>query len=227
MSENARAEESFNTEPDDSRTLNLVKGALELIETLFKNSKNLQDTYGLKPLESSEPNGENGENRQIDRFLSTPALNRIKQWAKRHRKNNNDEVTLNLFTKTKWAIYDKAKFGILVEDIRALVTGLYEILPVPNRERDKIVVGDIKSLWPDIRGLKQVEAASEDAYPSWSEAASVIIMASEIGSSLSSAIPDQALIQERMQESAQLTLFPEEEGVLVRSCITSISLTRT
>lgn len=51
ISESACLEESLNGELNYSRILNLVKGALGLIESLFKNSNKLQDTWGLKAVE--------------------------------------------------------------------------------------------------------------------------------------------------------------------------------
>ena len=70
----------------------------------------------------------------------------------------------------------------MVKDIRDLVTGLHDILPVPNKERDRIVLDDMKSLLPDTGRLKQFELACEYLYPSWSEAASLIVLVSEMGS---------------------------------------------
>jgi hypothetical protein len=98
-----------------------------------------------------------------------------------------------------------------VKDIRELVTSLYEILPVPNKERDRMVLDDMRSLLPDTTRLKQVELASEDLYTTWSEAASLIVLASEMGSVTPANLPNGTHIREHIRESAE-TAEPPEQG---------------
>ncbi|KAH7276266.1 hypothetical protein B0J15DRAFT_458384 [Fusarium solani] len=91
-------------------------------------------------------------------------------------------TTHRVLAKTQWAIQDKDKFAALVNHVRDLVTGLYDVLPIPLGHEDKLVTEDIRSLLPDTRRLRQVEIASKDVYPAWSEAASVVASISEMGS---------------------------------------------
>jgi hypothetical protein len=180
--------DSQSSGPDNNKHL-LVEDALTLIAELFKNSTVLHDKYGVS---------QNGEQSDVEvegksRFLSTAALKRFKSRFK-----NRDTLTNGTdlvprqpgaAAKTRWAVYDKSKFEVLIKDIRDLVTGLYEILPVPNKERDRLVLDDMRSLLPDTEQLKQVELASEDLYVAWSEAASIMILASEAGSVSAVAVP--------------------------------------
>jgi len=195
---------------DDSPTLKLVKSALGLIESLFKDSKALYDKYGVKQITS------NGEPEQVEtkeKFISTAALRRIKRkWKRDHLINGtgHSETRSGLAARTKWAIYDKTKFEVMVKDIRDLVTGLHDILPVPNKERDRIVLDDMKSLLPDTGRLKQFELASEDLYPSWSEAASLIVLVSEMGS-VAPNIPNRTQIQDFVKESTENIKSAEKE----------------
>jgi hypothetical protein len=109
----------------------------------------------------------------------------------------------DLAARTRWAVFDKSKFEVLVKDIRELVTSLYEILPVPNKERDRMVLEDMRSLLPDTDRLKQVELASEGLYAAWSEAASLMVLASETGSiateSLSNEVPIHRFVRETIE----------------------------
>jgi hypothetical protein len=191
--------------------LKLVKDALNLIEALFKDSRTLYDKYGVKQL---EPNNEHGQVEVREKFISTAAL-------KRFRRRGKTEITMvdctdhstsrpGLAARTKWAIYDKSKFEVLVKDIREFVTSLYEILPVPNKERDRMVLDDMRSLLPDTRRLKQVELASDDLYTTWSEAASLIVLASEVGSVAPAGLPNGTQIQEFVRESAETAAPPEQ-----------------
>lgn len=60
--------------------------------------------------------------------------------------------------------------------------GLYDVLPVPVKEQNRMVVEDIKSLLLDIGRLEQLEITSEEVYPAWPEAASMIVAVSEVAS---------------------------------------------
>lgn len=209
--------------PDNWTTdnLNLVKDALTLIEALFKDSRALYDKYGVKQLEPTASRERRGraknEPRQVEaagKFISTAAL-------KRFRRRSKTEITMvdgtdhsasrpGLTMRTKWAISDKSKFEVLVRDIREFVTSLYDILPVPNKESDRMVLDDMRSLLPDTSRLKQIELASEDLYTTWSEAASLIVLASEMGSVAPASLLNGPQIQEFVRESAETAASPEQ-----------------
>src|SRR5271169_4600629 len=129
--------------------LKLVMDALNLIEALFKDSRALCDKYGVKQL---EPNNEHGQVEVSEKFISTAALKRFRRRGKTEvimvDSTDHSASRPGLATRPKWAIYDKAKFEVLVKDIREFVTSLYEILPVPNKERDRMVLDDMRSLLP-------------------------------------------------------------------------------
>jgi hypothetical protein len=169
------ADEGRNPELDFPPKANLIKRSLESIQSLFEDSKKLQTEYGLRALD-----GPCLKERKL-KFPSSSGLNRFRRSYTKPSKGASSPNQPSILSKTRWAIYDKAKFVDLISDIRDLVNGLYNVLPVSNKKRDKIVFKDIRSLLPDIARLKLVETASEEAYPTWSEAASLMIIASEAG----------------------------------------------
>ena len=168
-------EEGRNCELDNPQKADLIKRSLESIQSLFKNSERLQTKYGVQALNTPSSGG------PTPKFPGSFGLSRFRKSYKRLNKSTEGEKTLSVLSKTKWAIHDKGKFEILISDIRDLVNGLYHTLPVSNKERDMVAFKDIKCLLPDLTRLKLVELASEDVYPTWSQAASVMIMASEPG----------------------------------------------
>ncbi|KAE9362631.1 hypothetical protein N431DRAFT_490391 [Stipitochalara longipes BDJ] len=153
----------------------LIKRSLKSIQALFEDGKKLQSDYGLRAVNDLDP-------KKLDsKFPSSSGMNRFRRSYTKLRNQAGSQSQPSILTKTKWAIHDKAKFVLLISDIRDLVSGLYNILPVSNKERDKIAFKDLRSLLPDIGRLKLVETASEEEYPTWSEAASLMIIASETG----------------------------------------------
>src|SRR5439155_16301543 len=77
-------------------------------------------------------------------------------------------------------IHDKTKFEGLIHDLRDLIDGLNQVLPVKKEMQDQIVKDDIRSIL-DLSKLRLVESACEGTYTAWSETASKVIAATEIG----------------------------------------------
>lgn len=160
----------------------LIERGLISIQSLFGDSKNLQERYGVQSIDENYLEAAN------PKFLSTSGLRSFRKSFSRFSKTSDSKNTPSVLSKTRWAIYDKAKFMVLLSDIKALVDGLYQILPVSNKVRDKIVFKAMKSLVPDFKRLRLVELASEDNYPTWSETANLLAEASETGT-----IPDRSV----------------------------------
>ncbi|EPE30419.1 hypothetical protein GLAREA_03386 [Glarea lozoyensis ATCC 20868] len=199
--------DSQSSGPDNKKRL-LVENALTLIAELFKNTRYCtinMDTAALKRFKTRFKNRDTLTN-GTDLVPSQPGA----------------------AAKIRWAVYDKNKFEVLIKDIRDLVTGLYEILPVPNKERDRLVLDDMRSLLPDTEQLKQVEIASEDLYVAWSEAASIMILASEAGSVSAAAVPvmdhpqSQAFVRQESGEREQFAELNKQLGSVAHTkfCMT-------
>jgi hypothetical protein len=167
--------DDHNPRLDNQQKTDLVKRGLESIQSLFANSNRLQTDYGVHHIDKPSIT------ESTPKFPGSFGLTRFRKSLLLPNKGSDSEKKPSVLLRTKWAIHDKAKFETLISDIRDLVNGIYNILPVSNKERDKIAFKDIKALLPDLRRLKQLEFASEAIYPTWSEAASIMIMASESG----------------------------------------------
>jgi hypothetical protein len=83
-------------------------------------------------------------------FPSSSALRRLHWPQKRPKPQGETTQKLSFLKKTRWAINDKSKFESLIRDVRDLVDGLYAILPVSDKERDRTSIQDIVSLLPDL-----------------------------------------------------------------------------
>ncbi|KAK4212181.1 prion-inhibition and propagation-domain-containing protein [Rhypophila decipiens] len=188
--------------------------ALGLINALFSDGERLKSQYGVKLLEDDQKS--NNASGPKEKYVTTSALKRISKWINVQNALKANESSMkkpSLIGKTKWAIQDKAKFEALTRDIWELVSGLYDVLSVPDKERNRVALDDIQELLPDIGRLKQVEAASENIYPAWSEAASVIVLASEMGSLWSASASNHRHIQQAVQQTMDAQESEDEQGM--------------
>jgi len=167
--------EGRNLELDVQAKSRLVKRGLEAIRLLFENGRKLQEQYGLRASESLDGKGKK------QRLLSSSSLNRFRRSYKELQSRTGEQSQPGVVLKTMWAVHDKAKFVVLISDIKDLVDDLYKFIPVTNKARDRIIFRDMRALLPDLRTLRLVEKASEETYPTWSETASLMILASESG----------------------------------------------
>ncbi|KAF5253541.1 hypothetical protein FANTH_1612 [Fusarium anthophilum] len=108
-----------------------------------------------------------------------------------------------LVKKTVWAINDKAKFNELVVQLRKIVESLYRVLPVPPEERYAVAVQDIGAIAGDLKMLEDFEVASQERYPEWSSAASVM---REAGSRTSQSVSRVGDDDKPLGRSVQLEL---------------------
>jgi hypothetical protein len=176
--------EGRNPKLDEPSNVSRITKALELLKALFESKDSLETKYGLIAMPSDS---QTAKPETQGKFITSAALKRF--WTLKSSpgsrisaKAASGSTTHRVLAKTQWAIQDKDKFAALVNHVRDLVTGLYDVLPIPLGHEDKLVTEDIRSLLPDTRRLRQVEIASKDVYPAWSEAASVVASISEMGS---------------------------------------------
>lgn len=176
-------------ELDDLGAAELVKlkRYLEQIEFLLTDADKLQNEYGLQMGMAAPGSGslapQSGSRSKIQslQMLSSNSMNLFKTSYKRFWvQNMSEKCKPSKISRTKWAIHDQSKFERLVSDLRGLVDGLFNILPVTQAVQDKIIKEDISSIL-DLSKLRLVQAACTRTYSPWSDIASAIIEASEIG----------------------------------------------
>ncbi|KAL8791869.1 MAG: hypothetical protein Q9195_005531 [Heterodermia aff. obscurata] len=146
----------------------LTKRCLANIKNLLGDTEALKSRYGVRPVSSHDQNFER----------SGVSANALKRFRLRFGRPSREHSVLN---RTRWAIHDAPKFQSLVSDLRDLIDGLTRQVPVPQDRLDQKVQDDIASMVDNISGLRLLQEACENQYPTWQKAASVAIDASEAG----------------------------------------------
>ena len=165
----------------------LTKRCLASIQNLLKDTEILKSKYGLRMYTPAND------------FIPQAgiSLNALKRFRLRQGRQPQGPGVLN---KTRWAIHDETKFQKLVDDIRDLVDGLNETMPVSQELEEQKVQDDIASMVDDIQSLHLFQQACKDDYPRWWTAASAAIDASDI------ATLDNRLADERLEQFSPTTL---------------------
>ena len=152
---------------NDKTLSDLTKRCLSTIRSLLQDTEILKSKYGLCAAAS-------GDQTIHQTNLSANALKRFRL---RFRETPKGPGALD---KTKWAIHDAAKFEKLITDLKDLIDGLIARVPAPMERQDQKIKDDIASMVDNISGLKLVKEACEETYPSWHDAASAALDASEV-----------------------------------------------
>ena len=151
----------------DKTLSDLTKRCLSTIRILLQDTEFLKSKCGLCAVTSDD---------QAIHQTSLSA-NALKRFRLRSRETPKRPVALD---KTRWAIHDAAKFEKLITELKDLIDGLIARVPAPTERQDQKVKDDIASVIDNISGLKLVKEACEETYPSWHDAASAALDASEV-----------------------------------------------
>ena len=152
----------------------VVGRCLLRIISLLSDAEQLQGKCGVLPLPTSENSG------KLITGLGSERVKKLRNALARLSLSDRLPNRPGPLLRGKWAIHDKAKFETLVSTVEKLVTELHRLSPVEKRSQANMVRADIARL--DISDLRLVERVCEEPYPFWSDAASAIIIASEVGS---------------------------------------------
>jgi Prion-inhibition and propagation len=148
---------------------------LKQIESLLSSTEQIGLKYGMRDAGPTE------RTRPPTPVLSKNGMSIFRaSWVRLLAQIPSKSDRPSLAMRTKWAILDKNKFQGLVHDLKDFVDGLNPILPVDRQIQDQIAMADIESI-TDLGGLRLVQEASEDSYPTWSSKASEVIEASGLG----------------------------------------------
>jgi hypothetical protein len=175
-------ENQRNKRLDDHEKLEVVQRCLRSIERLLTDSEKLR-SYGVR-------NSDMPRNRSIE-YLSSNSMNLFKVAYARFRiRHTSNSFRPTLASRAKWAIYEQPKFGQLINDLKDLIDGLYQIMDIGRNTQDDIILADI-GLIEDLSQLRLLDAASEGSYRAYSEATKSVIAASEMGT-VDQRNPDEA-----------------------------------
>ncbi|KAH7304680.1 prion-inhibition and propagation-domain-containing protein [Stachybotrys elegans] len=170
-------------------TVTLLGRILTQIEELLTDAERLR-FYGLRVPET--PLGE-----AID-YVSSNSLAIFRASMSRFWTRNASRLSTTVrrsaIARTRWAIYEREKFQGLVNDVKEFVDRVYELVPVDRETQDMIIVADIEAIL-DISRLRIVEAATEDSYRVYSQAASSVITSAEAET------VDRRTVEERLRDT--------------------------
>lgn len=161
---------------NNPRTHSAVANALSCILHLLTDAERLRSNYGVVSsyltLDIAEEGTTVRDSSRIGVFANSyrqlQVRMRIRQGGVGHR------------LRTRWAICDREKrFSALVNELKAFVQSLNDLLPASEQHQRLLVQSGIESIAQDIRSLLLVEEASRIDHRDWSEAASIRADASE------------------------------------------------
>ena len=174
----ASIQEGRSATLEDSRNADLVQRCLEQMKSLLTNATELESKYGMQQIVHTSPLWEPPSNRNL---ISLNSMNIFRTSYRRFWVRYGNEANRpSLLAKTRWAIHDKLKFETLIVNLRELIDGLNQIVPVSKESQDRILQDDIASI-PDRSRLKIIQSACEESYAGLSDVASTVAAESEIG----------------------------------------------
>ena len=169
-----------NNERDRNLESPLVKEAIErcltCIRSIFTDSKALSSRYGLleKDLTDVKTDGASLSSNQLLKFKAS-----YKQFQARVK---GVQQKTSFLGKTRWAIHDRIKFGILVDDLRGFIDSLKDITDsmITRTLQQRAIAEELESL-PDLKTLRLVKEATAGFHEDWSDTATEILEMSVIG----------------------------------------------
>lgn len=147
--------------PDVQRT---ISGLLNCIRLLFEDTERLKKRYGLAPGKKSK--AQHRALKAISNIDTSP-------WARFRGHLVLRQQQTTMITKARWAIFDRAKFGNLLADLKDLIDQLRDITAsVTDLDKQRnVFVGKISSI-SEVHSLELLEEALKDDDPELSDVAS-------------------------------------------------------
>lgn len=155
----------------------LVERILNCMIVIFTDSEALVSKYGLQQTKTAEHDSHTPSLIAKRTTLSSNQLSKFKMSVKQFQalfKGHQQKITL--FERTRWAIRDRDKFGVLVDDLRQLIDSLRDITSSStSRIRERNAIAEELESLPDLVALKLVRDASANVHQDWSDSATEII----------------------------------------------------
>ncbi|RPB01166.1 hypothetical protein L873DRAFT_690876 [Choiromyces venosus 120613-1] len=153
--------ETYNKRLDDTLIRRAVFNILSCLKATFEDTNNLVAKYGLQPLQSEDQAFDSSP--QQSAFSAT---HEKLQWLSKL-----TQQQASFSRKTRWAVKDKAKFELLIAEIRGFNESLGRLLPeIVMIQQEKARAEVEKS--NDVAALKTLEEASKGTHDELSDAAS-------------------------------------------------------
>ncbi|PWW72560.1 hypothetical protein C7212DRAFT_286224 [Tuber magnatum] len=159
-SDREERDETYNKRLGDTLIRRAVFNTLSCLKTTFEDTDNLVAKYGLRPLRS-EDGGLDSSPRQSTFRVAHEKLRRLLKSTQQASSPR----------KTRWVVQDKAKFELLIVEIRGFNESLGKLFPevlMIQQENAKAEVGESS----DATALRTLEEASKGTHNELSDAAS-------------------------------------------------------
>ncbi|MCJ1229636.1 hypothetical protein MMC12_006305 [Toensbergia leucococca] len=161
---------------DSPHVTKVIERILNCIYCLFTDSESLLSRYGL---EQTTEDDERPESKALINYQMSVFKSSYQQFqARTSRAQQRNSVR----AKARWAIHDRSRFSILINDLKQFIDGLKDITesPTNNRRQREFVTTEIRSL-SSLKEVKLIQEATKDIHDDWSDATSQIIEASIMG----------------------------------------------
>ena len=160
------------------RVAPVVERILNHIISIFSDSEGLTSKYGLMQ-------------EQVDRDESksaTLSANQLSRYKVSYKQFLAQVKTVqqrtSLLRKIRWAIRDRSKFGVLVDEVRQLVDSLKDITESStnklHQRQHNAIAEEINSL-PDLSMVRLVKDATATIHQDWSDTATEVLETSTLG----------------------------------------------
>ena len=139
---------------------------LNRVQDIFKNTDSLVSRYGLKQTFALGDVSNEAK-------LSANQLSKFKVSYKQYVRPlfKYGQRNTNLLGRTRWAIHDRVKFNVLVNDLRQLIDSLKDLTASPTNtmEQRQTITTEVEHL--PIKAVKLIQEASAGLHEEWSDAA--------------------------------------------------------
>ncbi|KAE9368174.1 hypothetical protein N431DRAFT_560685 [Stipitochalara longipes BDJ] len=144
---------------DEAETQELIDRILTNIQQLFHDADALRSKYGLEKASDKQPI----PTTTIDGSVICHSLFENSPFAQFQKRVSSFHERAGLITKTRWAIHDNSKFVKLIDNLKDLLDGLYQITMSPGTSILKgLLIRREVELISDLRTLNIIEESCSD-----------------------------------------------------------------
>ncbi|PMD47922.1 hypothetical protein L207DRAFT_607572 [Hyaloscypha variabilis F] len=188
---------------DEQETHDLIDRILIHIQKLFHDADAMRSKYGLEKASEKPPIATT----TIDGSVICQSLFENSPFAQFQKRVSNFHERAGLITRTRWAIRDNNKFIKLIDNLKDLLDGLYNITTTPRTSilRGLLIRQEVEVI-SDLRMLNTIEESCSDK--DWKSCASAA--SSYLASVTSIDIPKSNYIHEWIENHKRLSQIEEE-----------------
>lgn len=205
---------------DEPETRELIDRILSNVQKIFRDADTLQSKYGLEKASDRQPISTT----TIDGSIICHSLFENSPFTQFQKRVSSFHERAGLITKTRWAIRDNTKFIKLIDNLKDLLDGLYQITISPGASILKgLLIRQEVEVISDLRTLNIIEESCSDK--DWKSCASAA--SSYLANVTSIDIPKRKYVHEWMESHQGRPLITATTGSASRSLYDSRSCKRS